>query len=106
MLHMVRVLHYPLYELNTNRDRDITDLSFPSGGWTPFVPLKFYIKHVPSSSLILIKGWEAGRLKFDFEIFDRSNLSLSKGGRIGAFDHSLSDVLWFNLTYRFEEYHF
>lgn len=108
MLHMVRVLDYPLYTLYKFRLEQriksiITDISFLSGGWTPFVPFKFYIKHVPSSSLIHVKGWEGGRLKFDIEIFDRSNLSLSRGGRIGAFDHSLSNVLWSNLSYRFEE---
>ena len=72
---------------------------FLSGGWEPHVPLKFYIKHTPSSSLIHLKGWENGRVKFDQQIYDRSSASL-KRGRIGAFVHSQQKVRWSNLRYR------
>ena len=75
-----------------------------SGGWEPFVPLKFYIKHTPSSSLIHLKGWENGREKFNERIIDGSSESL-KRGRIGAFVHSQANVRWSNLRYRFKKSH-
>ena len=70
------------------------------GGWEPSVPLKFYIKHSPNNSLIHVRGWENGTLKFDDEILDNASSTLNKGGKIGAFVHSQRDVRWSNLSYR------
>ena len=77
---------------------------FLSGGWKSYVPFKFYIKHTPSTSLIHLKGWENGRLKFNETIIDRSSASL-KRGRIGAFVYSQAYVKWSNLRYRFENFY-
>ena len=70
------------------------------GGWEPFVPFKFSIKHRPKSSLIHLKAWERGKLMFDAEIYDRNNSASLKGGKIGLLAHSQAYLRFSNLSYR------
>ena len=80
-------------------------ISLLLGGWEPFIPMKFSIKHRPKRSLIYLKGWERGKVLFDEEIYDRNNSSSLKGGRIGALAHSQAFLKFSNLSYRYLKTH-
>ena len=70
------------------------------GGWEPFIPFNFSIKHRPKQSLIHVKGWERGKIVFDQQIYDRNSASF-KGGRIGVLAMSQALIRYSNLSYRY-----
>ena len=72
------------------------------GGWEPFIPFKFSIKHRPKSSLIHLRGWERGKLLFNETIYDKNNSESLKGGKIGLLAHSQAFLRFSNLSYRFK----
>ena len=70
------------------------------GGWEPFIPFNFSVKHRPKTSLIHVKGWERGQILFDQEIYDRNSASLN-GGRVGVLAFSQKNIRYSNLSYRY-----
>ena len=64
------------------------------GGWRAGVPIRFHIRHCPSTGLIRVRLYESNTLIQDTgDIFDMSSKSL-KGGRIGVWCNSQEKITW------------